>query len=132
VLFVCAENAFRSQIAEAFFNRFAKDAKAESAGTTPAQRINPLAIQVMKEVGIDISEKSPKRLDFQAVGSFDIVISFGCIVRSTFPTKDKLVEWLIEDPGDQTIGKFRRVRDVIQRKAKELIEELERKEGEGD
>lgn len=123
ILFVCAENACRSQMAEAFFNHFAKNAKAESAGTIPAERVNPLAVEVMEEVGIDISGQRPKRIDFQTVNQFDSIISFGCIVKATFPAKDKLEEWHIEDPKGQSISKFQQVRDIIQERVKELIKQ---------
>ncbi len=122
VLFVCGENACRSQMAEAFYNSMARDGSAESAGTFPSCRISPLAVEVMREVGIDISGNSSKRLDLARLDEFDRIISFGCIAKAAFPAKDRLEEWLIEDPAGHDIDFFRVVRDEIRQRVEHLIE----------
>jgi arsenate reductase len=99
VLFICGENAARSQMAEAFFNLAATAWTAESAGTQPAAIVNPLAIEAMAELGIDISGKVPSSLDLYSLQEYEHIISFGCIVRSVFPARDRLDEWPLEDPG---------------------------------
>jgi arsenate reductase (thioredoxin) len=125
VLFVCGENACRSQMAEGFYNAMAAKSKAESAGTFPSGSINPLAIEVMLEAGIDISGNSPKQLDLSRLDEFGRIISFGCIIKAAFPAKDRLEEWLIEDPSGKDIDFFRTVRDEIRLRVKRLIEEEE-------
>lgn len=102
VLFVCGENAARSQMAEAFFNHLAREWRAESAGAFPAERVNPLAVRAMEEAGLDISSASPKVLDLGRLEEFDRVISFGCIARAAFPARDRLEEWPLPDPGKAT------------------------------
>lgn len=125
VLFVCSENSARSQMAEAFFNHMAEQWRAESAGTLPAAEIKPLAVQAMAEVGIDISKASPKPLDLDRLDEYSRIFSFGCIVKSMFPARDRLEEWLIEDPGQGGIEDMRRARDEIRKRVQGLLEELE-------
>jgi len=129
VLFVCAENACRSQMAEAFFNRLARRGEAESAGTFPSGRVNPSAVEVMREVGVDISGNSSKPLDLSRLGEFDRVISFGCIAKAAFPARDRLEEWLIEDPAGHDLDFFRKVRDEIKRRVEVIVEEMEGRGG---
>jgi arsenate reductase (thioredoxin) len=125
ILFVCGENACRSQMAEAFYNSMADKSTAESAGTFPSGSINPLAIEVMLEAGIDISGNSPKQLDLSRLGEFSRIISFGCIAAAAFPAKDRLEEWLIEDPSGKDLAFFRTVRDEIRHGVERLIKEVE-------
>ncbi|MDI6875082.1 arsenate-mycothiol transferase ArsC [Candidatus Solincola sp.] len=125
VLFVCGENAARSQMAEAFFNHLAREWKAESAGTFPAEKVNPLAARAMEEVGLDISSATPKILDLGRLDEFDRIISFGCIVKAAFPARDRLEEWSLPDPGKGDMELMRRVRDEIRRLVASLVEELE-------
>ena len=99
VLFVCGENSARSQMAEAFFNHMAGHWRADSAGTLPASQVKPLAVQAMAEVGIDISAASPKTLDLDNLDEYSRIFSFGCIVNSLFPARERLEELSIEDPG---------------------------------
>ena len=126
VLFVCSENACRSQMAEGFYNALADTGGAESAGTFPSDSVNPLAVEVMREAGIDISGNEPKKLDLSRLGEFGRIISFGCIAKAAFPAKERLEEWLIEDPSGKDIAFFRSVRDEIRIKVERLHEELER------
>ncbi|RJP30375.1 MAG: arsenate reductase ArsC [Actinobacteria bacterium] len=125
ILFVCGENAARSQIAEAFFNRLADAWIAESAGTHPAAAVNPLAVEAMAEVGIDISLAVPKPLYLSSLQGFRRIISFGCIVKSVFPARDRLEEWLIDDPGRRDMATMRETRDRIASMVAELVRELE-------
>lgn len=125
VLFVCGENACRSQMAEAFYNAKAARSVAESAGTFPSGVINPLAIEVMREAGIDISGNGSKKLDLSRLNEFVRVVSFGCIAKAAFPAKDRLEEWLIEDPSGRDIEFFRSVRDEIRLRVEGLIREVE-------
>lgn len=125
VLFVCGENAARSQMAEALFNHLAREWRAESAGTFPAERVNPLAVRAMEEVGLDISSATPKVLDLGRLEEFDRIISFGCIARAAFPARDRLEEWPLPDPGKGDLDMMRSVRDEIKRLVSVLVEELE-------
>ena len=125
VLFVCGENAARSQMAEAFFNHLAREWRAESAGTFPAEKVNPLAVRAMEEVGLDISKAHPKVLDLGRLDEFERIISFGCIARAAFPARDRLEEWPLPDPGKGDLELMRRVRDEIGRLVASLVEELE-------
>jgi protein-tyrosine-phosphatase len=128
VLFVCVENACRSQLAEGFFNALAQGkAVAKSAGNKPAERVNPLAVEVMKEVGIDISKHKPKMITPEMIREADKVILMGC-GRNACPIVPKeVVDWNIEDPAGKGIEKFREVREIIRRKVGELLVELEAK-----
>ena len=113
VLFVCVENACRSQMARGFFQHFYKKGVADSAGTMPAKTVNPVAIQVMKEVGIDISHYNPKSLTFDMNKRFDFIVTMGCIDGCPITPRDKTIEWHIEDPSRKPIEQFRLVRDDI-------------------
>jgi len=125
ILFVCVENACRSQIAEGIFNYSAKDKhKAFSAGISIAREANPLVIKVMEEIGIDISGQKPKLIDLEMVKDMDKVISMGCI--DGCPTIRIDENWEIEDPKDKGIEKFRKIREIIYRKVKDLIQRLDR------
>jgi arsenate reductase len=112
-------------MAEAFYNAMASKSTAESAGTFPSSRIDPLAIEVMLEASIDISGNSTKQLDLSRLEEFSRIVSFGCIAKAAFPAKDRLEEWLIEDPSGKDIAFFRTVRDEIRHRVERLIEEVE-------
>lgn len=125
VLFVCGENAARSQMAEAFFNSMAREWKAESAGTFPAEKVNPLAVRAMEEVGVDISSATPKALDMGRLEEFDRIISFGCIAKAAFPARERLEEWPLPDPGKGDVEMMREVREEIRKRIISLLEDLE-------
>jgi protein-tyrosine-phosphatase len=126
VLFVCVHNSGRSQMAEAFFNHLAGNkASSFSAGTQPAAKVNPAVVQVMREVGIDISTKKPKMLTLETMESADRVITMGCSTEETCPAGIVPMEdWQIEDPEGKPIDKVREIRDIIKNKVAALIKEL--------
>jgi len=125
VLFICAENACRSQMAEAFFNKYASGkAFAISAGTKPADQVNPKAVEVMKEIGIDISKQKPKLLTTQMMKEADRIITMGCSTDFCPAPHIKIEDWDIEDSSGKPITKFRGVRDQIKEKVEKLIREI--------
>jgi len=127
VIFVCVENAGRSQMAEAFAKHYGKGKiEAFSAGTMPSKEVNSMVVQVMREKGIDISKNKPKLINTQMVQETDTVIVMGCDARGFCPAPllKKVVDWKIEDPKDKPIEKTREIRDEIERKVKKLINEI--------
>ena len=127
VLFVCVQNAGRSQIAEAFFRKYApNNYEALSAGTEPVGNLNPLAIEAMKEVGIDISKQRPKIITEDMIRQSTARINMGCIQRESCPTLfiHDVSDWNIEDPKGKPLEKVREIRDVIESKVKELATSL--------
>ena len=124
VLFVCVENACRSQMAKGFFNTFTKDVIADGAGTQPAEEVNAVAVKVMKEKNIDISVFVPKMLSFSMNNEFDFIVTMGCIDGCPITPRNKTIEWNLEDPKGKDIGFYRRVRDQIESDVKKLINEV--------
>jgi protein-tyrosine-phosphatase len=127
LLFVCVENAGRSQIAEAFAKKYGRGrVEAESAGTMPAREVNSAVVQVMREKGIDLSANKPKLITNQMVLEADKIIVMGCSAEGFCPAPllNKVVDWGIEDPKDKPIEKVREIRDEIERRVKKLIEEI--------
>ncbi len=127
VLFVCVENAARSQMAEGLFRKYApSDYEPLSAGTVPKSQINPLAAEVMGEIGIDIGSQKPKELNEEMIKDADKIINMGCMDKSFCPTLfvPKVRDWGIEDPKGKPIEKVREIRDEIERKIKEMVEEI--------
>ena len=124
LLFVCVENAGRSQMAEAFARNLGLEAF--SAGTLPPASVNPLVIQAMRERGIDLSASRPKVLTTEMINKASTVVTMGCSVEEACPRpmlarmQKKLVEWDLEDPKGKPIEAVRRVRDEIERKVGEL------------
>ena len=128
VLFVCVENAGRSQMAEGFFRKYApKGYTAISAGTRPAAEINPLAVQAMKEAGIDISRQKSKVITDDMIRQSAKAVNMGCMDQSECPLLflNNPVDWSIEDPKGKPIEKVRLIRDDIERRVKELVRDLE-------
>lgn len=124
VLFVCVHNAGRSQMAEAFFNHLAEGrGEAKSAGTLGAGTLNPVAVEAMAELGIDMSAQQPKLLTPELVAWADHVVSMGCGVDAeACPTKFLVTDdWGLDDPAGQDLDAVRRIRDEIQAKVRELI-----------
>ncbi len=128
ILFVCVENAARSQMAEAFAKQLGVDAM--SAGTLPAKEVNPTVVEVMREVGIDISGNKPKLLTMDMIKWADVVVTMGCSIEEVCPApmlramKVKLIEWNIPDPKGKPIGEVRRIRDMVRSKVEELINSI--------
>ena len=124
VLFVCVENAGRSQMAEAFARHYGKGKiEAISAGTMPSTEVNPIVVQVMREKGIDISKNKPKLVNTQMVQKADVIIVMGCDAQGFCPASflNKVVDWKLEDPKRKPIEKVREIRDEIERRVKKLI-----------
>jgi arsenate reductase (thioredoxin) len=129
ILFVCVENAGRSQMAEGFFNRkyAPKGYRAISAGTRPVSQINALAVQAMKEVGIDISSQKSKIITEDMIRSSAKSVNMGCIERAECPLLflNNVLDWSIEDPKGKSIEKVREIRDQIDRRVREIAESLQ-------
>ena len=127
ILFVCVENAGRSQMAEAFFRKYAPEKfLVSSAGTKPSTQINPIVVQVMNEVGIDIENNIPKHLSNEMLDDSTTAVNMGCMDKEACPAlfvKDVL-DWNISDPKGKPIEDVRRIRDQIETKVKELIKTL--------
>jgi arsenate reductase (thioredoxin) len=122
VLFVCIENSCRSQMAEGFASLFGKDVlEAYSAGSKASGRVDPNAVKVMHEAGVDISGHRSKGFHEVPVKEFDYVITMGCGDQCPFVPAKKRIDWQIEDPRDRDMDFFRKVRDNIKRKVQGLI-----------
>lgn len=130
ILFVCVENAGRSQMAEGFFNqKYApKGYRAISAGTRPVSQINPLAVQAMTEVGIDISSQKPKIITEDMIRSSTKSVNMGCMEKTECPMLflNNVINWGIEDPKSKPMDEVREIRDEIQRRVKEIAQSLQR------
>lgn len=127
IIFVCVENAGRSQMAEAFFAKYAPEGyEALSAGTRPASQLDPVVVQAMTEIGIDISDQSPKLIDEGMISGALKAVNMGCIDRSACPALfiKNVIDWRIEDPRGMPIEKVRLIRDDIERRVKELVQNI--------
>ncbi len=124
VLFVCVENAGRSQMAEAFAKKHGMNAR--SAGTIPSARINPTVVDAMRERGIDISSNQPKILTPELIRDARLVVTMGCSIEEACPKpivaqmQRKLIEWHLEDPKGKPLGEVRKIRDEIESKVRDL------------
>jgi arsenate reductase len=128
ILFVCVENAGRSQMAEGFFKKYAPEGyEAISAGNKPASQINPNAVEAMKEVGIDISKQTPKVLTSEIISNSFKNVNMGCMDKTECPVlfMTNSLDWNIEDPKGKSIEKVRQIRDEIEQKVKKLCKTLE-------
>ncbi|GAA2439256.1 arsenate reductase ArsC [Streptomyces lavendulocolor] len=125
VLFVCVHNAGRSQMAAAWLTHLAGDrVEVRSAGSAPADRVNPAAVEAMREVGIDISAETPKVLTVDAVKESDVCITMGCgDTCPVFPGK-RYLDWQLEDPAGQGVEAVRPIRDEIRKLVADLIDEI--------
>ena len=124
VLFVCVENAGRSQIAEGFFNKYApKGYKGISGGTKPVSQINPVAVEAMKEVGIDISNQKSKDITEDMMRNSFRTVNMGCMDKESCPTLflPNVLDWNLEDPKGKSIEIVRVIRDEIDQRVKELV-----------
>jgi len=127
ILFVCVENAGRSQMAEAFFRKFAPTRfNVLSAGTIPSSRLNPTVIQVMKEIGIDMVDQQPKLLSDSMIKDSSKTVNMGCMDRESCPSlfvKD-ILDWNISDPKNKSLDDVRIIRDKIKSEVINLIKSL--------
>jgi len=128
VLFVCVENAGRSQMAESFFKKFTKDRfNVISAGTVPSKNLNPIVVQVMKEIGIDMTSQSPKTISNSMIDNSFKTVNMGCMDKESCPAlfvKD-VIEWNIQDPKEKTIEEVRKIRDQIKSEVLNLIASID-------
>ena len=125
VLFVCVHNAGRSQMAAGWLAHLAGDrVEVRSAGSAPADRVNPAAVEAMREVGIDIADQKPKILTYDAVEASDVCITMGCgDACPVFPGK-RYLDWKLDDPAGQGVEAVRPIRDEIKTRIEGLIAEL--------
>jgi arsenate reductase len=126
VLFVCVENAGRSQMAEAFAKKYGEGKiEASSAGNKPADKINPTVVEALKEVGIDISGNKPKQLTAQMAFDVDLIVTMGCNDHGVCPGPffKPSVDWKLEDPKGKSIEQVRQIRDDIERRVHGLVAE---------
>jgi arsenate reductase len=125
VLFVCVHNAGRSQMAAGWLRHIAGDAiEVRSAGSAPADTINPAAVAAMAEVGIDITDQTPKQLEFATAQSSDVIITMGCGDSCPiFPGK-RYEDWKLDDPAGQGVEAVRPIRDAIRARVQSLADEL--------
>jgi arsenate reductase len=130
VLFVCVHNAGRSQMAAGWLRHLAGDTvEVRSAGSDPAAQINPVAVEAMREVGIDITANPPRKLDHATAEASDVLITMGCgDVCPVFPGK-RYLDWQLDDPAGQGIDAVRSIRDAIKARVERLLTELPGKTG---
>ena len=126
VLFVCVHNSGRSQMAEAFFNAMSKgEATASSAGTVPGEAVNPIVVQAMQEMGIDIRGNKPKALTPEMVDKADLVVTMGCGAEAVCPASwIETRDWALEDPEGKPLEKVREIRDEIRTRVSQLMREV--------
>jgi arsenate reductase (thioredoxin) len=128
VLFVCLQNAGRSQISAALFERAAAGRHtALSAGTTPAERVHPEVVEVMRELGIDLSEREPRLLTRELAEQADVVVTMGCGDSCPYIPGKRYIDWELPDPSGRPIVEVRATREEIARRVEALCEELDRR-----
>jgi arsenate reductase len=126
VLFVCLHNAGRSQMSAALFEREAAGRhEADSAGTTPGERVHPEVVSVMEELGIDLSGEVPRLLTREAAERADVVVTMGCGDECPYIPGKRYLDWDLEDPKGQPIETVRRTRDEIAARVRDLVAELD-------
>ncbi|MBM7517641.1 arsenate reductase ArsC [Nocardioides nitrophenolicus] len=127
VLFVCVHNAGRSQMAAAFLQHLAGDRiEVLSAGSQPADQVNPVAVAAMAEVGVDIGARQPKVLTDAAVRQADVVVTMGCGDECPFFPGKRYEDWVLDDPAGQDLAAVRPIRDEIRRRVTALVADLDR------
>jgi arsenate reductase (thioredoxin) len=126
VLFVCLHNAGRSQMSEALFRRAAGDAhEARSAGTTPAESVHPEVVEVMGELGIDVSNRKPRKLERDLAEWADVVVTMGCGDECPYIPGKRYIDWDLQDPKGLPVSEVRAIRDDIDGRVRELAAELD-------
>ncbi|TDQ00420.1 arsenate reductase ArsC [Labedaea rhizosphaerae] len=125
VLFVCVHNAGRSQMAAALLHHHAQGAVVvRSAGSAPADTINPAVVAVMAELGVDLSREFPKPLTTEAVEAADVVITMGCGDACPYYPGKRYLDWQLDDPAGKAVDEVRPIRDEIDRRVRDLLAEL--------
>ena len=125
VLFVCIHNAGRSQMAAGWLTALAGERiEVRSAGTAPAEHVNPVAVEAMREVGVDITAATPKVLTGEAVQASDVVITMGCGDECPYYPGTRYLDWPLDDPAGQGIEAVRPIRDQIKANVEQLVAEL--------
>jgi arsenate reductase (thioredoxin) len=125
VLFVCVHNAGRSQMAAAFLTHLSSGrVEVRSAGSAPAETVNPAAVQAMAEVGIDIAAETPKILTDEAIRQSDVVITMGCGDTCPFYPGKRYEDWVLDDPAGKGVEAVRPIRDEIRRRVESLLAQL--------
>ncbi len=125
VLFVCVHNAGRSQMAAGFLTHLAGDTvEVRSAGTAPADEVNPAVVEAMREVGVDLSAEVPKVLTAESVQTSDFVITMGCGDECPFFPGRTYLDWELDDPAGQGVEAVRPIRDEVRRRVEGLLEQL--------
>ena len=125
-LFVCLHNAGRSQMSQALFERAAEGRhRALSAGTTPSDRVHPEVVEVMREVGIELADREPKLLTRELAQQADVVVTMGCGDECPYIPGRRYLDWDLEDPKGRPLDEVRATRDDIDRRVRQLVEELD-------
>jgi arsenate reductase len=126
VLFVCLHNAGRSQMSAALFERAAGGRhEADSAGTTPAERVHPEVVDVMQEIGVDLAHRVPKLLTREAAERADVVVTMGCGDECPYIPGKRYLDWDLEDPKGRPLDAVRRTRDDIAGRVRDLVSQLD-------
>jgi arsenate reductase len=125
-LFVCLHNAGRSQMSAALFEKAAAGRhEAESAGTQPGDRVHPEVLEVMREIGIDLSDRTPHKLTREAAERADVVVTMGCGDECPFIPGKRYIDWELDDPKGRPLDEVRATRDEIARRVETLVAELD-------
>jgi arsenate reductase len=126
VLFVCVQNAGRSQIAEALFRLAASDRhEARSAGSNPAARVHPEVVEAMRELGVDLADRDPHELERADAEWADVVVTMGCGDACPVILGKRYIDWDLDDPAGQSLERVREIRDEIERRVDLLVQELD-------
>jgi len=132
-LFVCLHNAGRSQMSEALFRRAAEGRhEARSAGTTPAEHVHPEVVEAMDELGIDLSQRQPRKLSREDAEWADVVVTMGCGDECPYIPGKRYLDWDLEDPKGKSVDAVRETRDEIERRVQGLVAELDGAAGSAD
>jgi len=126
VLFVCLHNAGRSQMSAALFERAAEGRhEASSAGTTPAERVHPEVVETMRELGVDLAGRTPRKLTRELAEQADVVVTMGCGDECPYVPGKRYLDWDLPDPKGRPLEEVRETRDEIARRVAELVAELD-------
>jgi arsenate reductase len=125
VLFVCVHNAGRSQMAAGWLRHLAGDkVEVRSAGSAPAETINPAAVEAMREAGIDITDQTPRLLQYQTAQDSDVIVTMGCGDACPFFPGKRYEDWTLEDPAGKSVEAIRPIRDEIKARIEALLADL--------